>query len=46
MKLSETETLSYEIFNSKDLDRVADVIGEAFINSDPRGDRAKINNCL
>ena len=35
MKLSETETLSYEIFDSKDLDRLADVIGKAFINSEP-----------
>ena len=35
MKLSETETLSYEIFDLKDLDRVADAIGLAFTNSDP-----------
>ena len=35
MKISETETLSYEIFNSQDLDRVADAVAEAFINSDP-----------
>ncbi len=35
MKISETETLSYEIYNSKDLDRVADAVAEAFINSDP-----------
>ena len=35
MKLSETETLSYEIFDLKDLDRVADLVGKAFTNSDP-----------
>ena len=35
MKLSETETSYYEIFNLNDLDRVADVIGKAFTNSDP-----------
>ena len=35
MKLSETETLSYEIFDSKDLDRVAEVIGKSFVKSDP-----------
>lgn len=35
MNLSETETLSYEIYNSKDLDRVANVIREAFFYSDP-----------
>ena len=35
MKISETETSYYEIYNSKDLDRVANVIGEAFFYSDP-----------
>ena len=35
MNISETETLSFEIYNSKDLDRVANVIGEAFFTSDP-----------
>ena len=35
MKLSETETLSYEIFDLKDLDRVADVIGQAFAEFNP-----------
>ena len=35
MKLFETETLSYEIFDSKDLDRVANAVGKAFTNSDP-----------
>ena len=35
MKLSETETSYYEIFDSKDLDRVADAVGLAFTNSDP-----------
>jgi ribosomal protein S18 acetylase RimI-like enzyme len=35
MNLSETETLSYEIFDLSDLDRVADVIGRAFANCDP-----------
>ena len=35
MNLLETETLSYEIFDLKDLDRVADAIGLAFTNSDP-----------
>lgn len=35
MKLLETETLSYEIFNLNDLDRVADAVGLAFTNSDP-----------
>ena len=33
--LHETETLSYEIFNLNDLDRVADVVARAFTNSDP-----------
>ena len=35
MKLSETETSYYEIFDSKDLDRLADVMAKAFTNSDP-----------
>lgn len=35
MKISETETISYEIFNSKDLDRVANAITRTFTNSDP-----------
>ena len=35
MKLSETETLSYEIFESKDLDRLANTMAKAFTNSDP-----------
>ena len=35
MNLFETETSYYEIFDSKDLDRVADAVGLAFTNSDP-----------
>ena len=42
MKLSETETLSYEIFDSKDLDRLANTMAKAFTNSDPRRDRATV----
>jgi hypothetical protein len=42
MKLSETETLSYEIFNSKDLDRVADAIGKTFVRFRYDGSRATI----
>ena len=35
MNLLKTDTLTYEIFDLKDLDRVADIIGKAFTNSDP-----------
>ena len=35
MKLSETETSYYEIFDSNDLDRVAELIGKTFVRSDP-----------
>jgi hypothetical protein len=34
MNLLKTETSSYEIFDSNDLDRMTDVVAKAFTNSD------------
>ena len=39
MNLFETETSYYETFDLNDLDRVADAVAEAFINSDPTDPR-------